>query len=132
LKSPEGWDDDIFDGQSGFNALPGGQIFNGVSYGLNSVAHFWTSPVFNDNKAGARLVYYKSGIYRYTDAGNGSGKSICLSKRLMNFNSSNSPIFFCFTYPEPVLSGRASAEPTLDLKHLPAKRAGVLPFGLEN
>ncbi|MEI7421892.1 MAG: FISUMP domain-containing protein [Prolixibacteraceae bacterium] len=65
LKSQEGWDDDIFNGQSGFNALPGGQLYNGVGFGFNSYAYFWTSPIFNDNKEIVRTISPTSGVYRW-------------------------------------------------------------------
>jgi uncharacterized protein (TIGR02145 family) len=61
LKSPLGWDDDdIFIGQSGFNALPAGIVY-GISVRkstyLNFAAYFWTSTPFNDASAGDRLVF---------------------------------------------------------------------------
>jgi uncharacterized protein (TIGR02145 family) len=70
LKSPVGWDDDdIFIGQSGFNALPGGQIYNGVGFGFNTHAFFWTTPVSNDNKESIRMVSVFTnlpGVHRWT------------------------------------------------------------------
>lgn len=69
LKSPFGWDDDdIFIGQSGFNALPGGSIIQSSSRGLNSSASFWTSTStsLNDINAWNRILSFKGerGIFR--------------------------------------------------------------------
>lgn len=69
LRSPNGWgDDDIFNGASGFNALPGGLVMRRNSMALTQTAYFWTSTAYNDTSITARLLSRtsSSGIYRNT------------------------------------------------------------------
>jgi uncharacterized protein (TIGR02145 family) len=77
LKSPVGWDDDdMFIGQSGFNALPSGVITQGNSIQLNRTAHFWTSTPITDKLLRGRMLSSVAGIYRAT-----TGKSLGQSVR---------------------------------------------------
>jgi len=76
LKSPTGWDDDdIFIGQSGFNALPGGFIMR-YSLQLNQSAHFWTSTPITDKLLRGRMLSSVAGIYRTYGMGKSLGQSI--------------------------------------------------------
>ncbi len=77
LKSLIGWDDDdIFIGQSGFNALPGGLEYRGASVALNQTVYFWTSTPFDDRRAAYRNFFYGTGIYRTLKAPMEMGLSV--------------------------------------------------------
>jgi uncharacterized protein (TIGR02145 family) len=80
LKSTVGWgDDDIFIGQSGFDALPGGFIMLN-SQALNQTGYFWTSTPFitpiTDKVIMSRLLSSVAGIYRATGMGKSVGQSV--------------------------------------------------------
>lgn len=76
LLSPSVDDDDILIGQSGFNALPGGLIFRGVSKWLNQTPYFWAATSFNDKKAVIRFIPLGRGIYRNPSASLSLGQSV--------------------------------------------------------
>lgn len=78
LKAPIGWDDDnIFVGQSGFNAIPSGLIYNGRSAALNVTVSYWTSTSLDKTRAAYRNLYFVStGIARRLDLSKQRGLSI--------------------------------------------------------
>jgi len=76
LKSLTGWEDDnIYMGQSGFNAIPSGVYSQGKSLALNYTVYFWTSSSLSETKATYRNAY-GPGVYRRQDASRGMGLSI--------------------------------------------------------
>jgi uncharacterized protein (TIGR02145 family) len=75
LQSPFEWeDDDIFIGQSGFNALPGGFTIP-YSKQLNQTAHFWRSTPITDKLLRGRMLSSVAGNYRAT-IGKSLGQSV--------------------------------------------------------